>query len=39
MDYLVSTLLVAAWCIGAPALFLCFVAGEEPGEPGADHSR
>jgi hypothetical protein len=28
MDYLLTTALVAAWCIGAPTLFLCLVAGE-----------
>jgi len=28
MDYLVVTLLVAVWCIGAPTLFLMSVTGD-----------
>jgi hypothetical protein len=28
MDYVITTALVAAWCIGAPALYLCFLASE-----------
>jgi hypothetical protein len=32
MDYLVVTLLVAVWCIGAPTLFLMSVAADGPEE-------
>jgi hypothetical protein len=28
MDYAITTALVAAWCIGAPAVLLCFLAGD-----------
>lgn len=40
MDYVVATLLVAAWCIAAPTLFLLSVTGEEEptGSPASDRS-
>ncbi len=30
MEYYLTTALVAAWCIGAPTLFLCSLAGDKP---------
>lgn len=35
MDYAITTVLVFSFVIGAPALFLCCLAGVEPE---ADHS-
>jgi hypothetical protein len=29
MDFLITTALVAAWCIGAPTLFLMSLAGDK----------
>jgi len=34
MDYVLVTMLVLAWCVAAPALFLCSIEESEYSEQG-----